>query len=413
MAKVAQDEPERQRSRRCSTRWRSTRPAPPTDKTYAKQMQAAAILEPLFQQMPEHPGIAHYIIHAYDAPPLADQGARRGAPLRVAGAGDPARAPHAVAHLHARRILEGIDRDQPSVGGRRAQGQRRRRGAARARLPDLRVSAARAGQGGQGRRSIAPWPSAAAHGSAAGAAGAGGVCHCRDAGALCARTRRLGRGGAADAAPMPTTPYTEAITHFARAVGAARSGNPAAAARRHPEARGPARQAQVDAGRLLDGDVDIQRRVALAWVAFAEGKKDEGARRDECRRRCRRRDREVGGFARAARAGARALRLHAARGESAEGRARGVRSDDEKGAASLPQHLRRRRARRELAGDKAKAATYYKQLLDLRKKPTPNGRRSWKRRMSAARVDVREPAIEGQFEGHQCSFRHFRFFELS
>ena len=44
-----------------------------TDKTYAKNLKAAAILEPLFQRMPTHPGLAHYIIHPYDAPPLADR----------------------------------------------------------------------------------------------------------------------------------------------------------------------------------------------------------------------------------------------------------------------------------------------------------------------------------------------------
>ncbi len=61
--------------------------AVPADKTYAKQQAAAAILEPLFKQMPEHPGLAHYIIHAYDAPPLADKAlvaARRYASLAPA-----------------------------------------------------------------------------------------------------------------------------------------------------------------------------------------------------------------------------------------------------------------------------------------------------------------------------------------
>ena len=42
-----------------------------TDKTYANQLKATAILEPLFREHPEHPGLAHYIIHAYDHPPLA------------------------------------------------------------------------------------------------------------------------------------------------------------------------------------------------------------------------------------------------------------------------------------------------------------------------------------------------------
>jgi hypothetical protein len=45
--------------------------ADPADKTYAKQLKAGAILENLFVQYPDHPGLAHYIIHTYDVPPLA------------------------------------------------------------------------------------------------------------------------------------------------------------------------------------------------------------------------------------------------------------------------------------------------------------------------------------------------------
>ncbi len=45
--------------------------APPTDKAYKQQLKATALLEPLFEQNPEHPGIAHYVIHAYDYPSLA------------------------------------------------------------------------------------------------------------------------------------------------------------------------------------------------------------------------------------------------------------------------------------------------------------------------------------------------------
>jgi hypothetical protein len=47
--------------------------ADPADKTYAKQLQAGEILEKLFSQYPNHPGLAHYIIHAYDVPPLAQR----------------------------------------------------------------------------------------------------------------------------------------------------------------------------------------------------------------------------------------------------------------------------------------------------------------------------------------------------
>lgn len=45
--------------------------ADPTDKTYAKQRRAGAMLEALFVRYPDHPGLAHYIIHAYDEPELA------------------------------------------------------------------------------------------------------------------------------------------------------------------------------------------------------------------------------------------------------------------------------------------------------------------------------------------------------
>ena len=47
--------------------------APPTDKTYVNQRKAGSILEPIFVEQPEHPGVAHYIIHAYDYPALADR----------------------------------------------------------------------------------------------------------------------------------------------------------------------------------------------------------------------------------------------------------------------------------------------------------------------------------------------------
>lgn len=46
----------------------------PADKTYANQKKAAAILEPLFVAEPNHPGVAHYLIHSYDEPPLAAKG---------------------------------------------------------------------------------------------------------------------------------------------------------------------------------------------------------------------------------------------------------------------------------------------------------------------------------------------------
>jgi tetratricopeptide (TPR) repeat protein len=70
-------------------------------------------------------------------------------------------------------------------------------------------------------------------------------------------------------------PYTEAITHFARAIGAARSGNPAAATAdidRLAALRDKLRDARDT---YWTEQVDTQRRVALAWQIFAQGRKDE------------------------------------------------------------------------------------------------------------------------------------------
>ncbi|MEP7243354.1 MAG: hypothetical protein ABI885_06665 [Gammaproteobacteria bacterium] len=48
--------------------------APPTDKTHSNQKRATAILEPLYRLQPQHPGLAHYLIHAADSAELAPQG---------------------------------------------------------------------------------------------------------------------------------------------------------------------------------------------------------------------------------------------------------------------------------------------------------------------------------------------------
>src|SRR5882724_7361549 len=50
--------------------------APRNDKAYGNQLKSAEILERLFKQNPEHPGVAHYLVHAYDYPSLADKGIR-------------------------------------------------------------------------------------------------------------------------------------------------------------------------------------------------------------------------------------------------------------------------------------------------------------------------------------------------
>ena len=73
----------------------------PADKTYANQLRGATILEPIFKRQPQHPGIAHYLIHLYDYPPIAEKGldaARRYAKI----APEASHAQHMPSHIFTR-----------------------------------------------------------------------------------------------------------------------------------------------------------------------------------------------------------------------------------------------------------------------------------------------------------------------
>ena len=73
----------------------------PTDRKYTNQLKAARVLEPIFKQQPQHPGVAHYLIHSYDYPPIAAQGldaARRYSKI----APDAAHALHMPSHIFTR-----------------------------------------------------------------------------------------------------------------------------------------------------------------------------------------------------------------------------------------------------------------------------------------------------------------------
>jgi tetratricopeptide (TPR) repeat protein len=94
--------------------------APDEDPTFANNKKAGAILEKLFAEEPNHPGIAHYMIHSYDTPELAQLGlpaARRYAQVAPA-------APHALhmpSHIFARLGLwqDDIDSNLASVAATR------------------------------------------------------------------------------------------------------------------------------------------------------------------------------------------------------------------------------------------------------------------------------------------------------
>lgn len=75
--------------------------APKTDKTFANQRKCGEILEPIFEKFPNHPGVAHYIIHCYDNPALAQQGLKAArAYAKIAPAS--AHANHMPSHIFTR-----------------------------------------------------------------------------------------------------------------------------------------------------------------------------------------------------------------------------------------------------------------------------------------------------------------------
>ena len=148
-------------SGRSSSRRRRRRPTRPT----RSNLQAAEMLEPLFKQMPNHPGLAHYIIHAYDVPALAQKALP--AARAYAASRRPCRTRSTCRRTRSRASASGRNRSTTNIAfGREArEDQRHRRSDARARLHDLRLPADGHGHAGQGESSTTrcgwpPWPAA-------------------------------------------------------------------------------------------------------------------------------------------------------------------------------------------------------------------------------------------------------------
>ena len=153
------------------------------------------------------------------------------------------------------------------------------------------------------------------------------------------------RGAWAEAAalePRPSSyPYTEALTHMARALGAAHTGNTATI------------KASIDAlQRITDTltaqketywaeQTEIQRREAAAWLALAEGRKADAVAGVRAAAEMEDRTEKSAVTPGPARAGARAARRDAAAAQSAGRRVEGVRGDAEEGTEPVPRRLRR------------------------------------------------------------------------
>lgn len=241
------------------------------DQSYSAYLRAAAILEVEFGKYPDHPGVAHYLIHSYDAPPIADKGLA--AAHRYAGIA-PA-APHALhmpSHIFTRvgSWEESAATNARSMAVARAGGdadeayhavdymvyaylQLARDAEARRSIDDvMKVS-------GVSARFVAPYAIAAMP-------------------ARYAFERAAWKEAAALRPPGTSYPFVEAITHFSRSVGAARSGD-LAAARKDAERLEALHKALLAAkNSYWATEVEVQRLAAAAWIALGEGRPEEALR---------------------------------------------------------------------------------------------------------------------------------------
>jgi hypothetical protein len=254
-----------------------TQNALPTDKTYANQLKATAILEPLFKQYPDHPGLAHYIIHAYDQPALAARAldAARGY-AKIAPD-----APHAL-HMPSHTFTRvGAWGDSISTNIASADAAEKAGCDAEAlHAMDYQVYAyLQTAQDAAARRVLDRLPGIAARfnpatmcGAAPGSAGLFAL-------ATIPARYALERGdwSAAAALDAKTTSFAwvDAQGRFARALGAARAGR-ADSARADIEQLSALRDKLSAANDTYwAGQVDIQRRIVEAWVAYAAGRRDD------------------------------------------------------------------------------------------------------------------------------------------
>lgn len=251
--------------------------APPADKTYANQRKAGVILERIFAEQPEHPGVAHYIIHAYDYPPLASralEAARRYARI----APDSPHALHMPSHIFTRLGLwqESIDSNLASAVSaekNHAPGNElhAKDYAIYAYLQEARDAEAR-------KALVALLPGRPDDPQYMNWLYATGTSPARYA-----VERHQWREAAALPVPPNTFPreryaWTEANLHFARALGAAHMGDAESARREVHQLSALEEILTREKNDYWADQAAIQREVASAWITLAEGSREEALR---------------------------------------------------------------------------------------------------------------------------------------
>jgi Tfp pilus assembly protein PilF len=243
--------------------------ASPNDKTYAYQLKGAAILEPIFKRQPRHPGVAHYLVHLYDYPAIAHKGldaARRYAGIAPA-------APHALhmpSHIFTRVGYWKESISSNAASARAAKENKELHDQLHA-MDYLVYAHLQLAQDHEARAvidemiTIKDYNTAVRTGPYAVAASQ----------ARYVIERGDWKGAAALQVQLSRFAYVDAITHFARALGSARTGD-LAAARADIAQLGELREELRKARDAYWAEqVDIQWQVASAWLLHAEGKRAE------------------------------------------------------------------------------------------------------------------------------------------
>jgi hypothetical protein len=241
--------------------------APPEDATHANQKRAAALLEPIYRTQPDHPGAAHYLIHAYDSAELAPRGLNAArAYSKIAPS-----APHALhmpSHIFTRLGLwdDSIASNRLARAAAHAQGDQ---GEELHAMDYLTYAYLQRGQNSNAERVVAELRVMDA------AAGAGSdfkVGYAATAMPVRLAIERHAWRDAADLRTIPgSAPHIAAIIFWARAMANARSGRPQAADSDIAQIEACKEQLQAAGNAYWANQVDVLDKEAKAWRLAATG----------------------------------------------------------------------------------------------------------------------------------------------
>src|SRR5450755_283384 len=239
--------------------------APPADKAHKNQKRAAAILEPIYRQQPQHPGLAHYLIHAYDSAELAPQGlAAARAYSKIAPS-----APHALhmpSHIFTRLGLW----DDSIASNRAARTAAHEQGDVGEELHAMdyltyaylqRGRYAEAEQVVAELRSMKDLPAPQFK-----------VGYAATAMPVRLAIERRAWDRATALKPLPkSAPHVAALVYWARALGQARAGHPRSADAEIDRLHACLREAQATGNKYWATQVDALLKEAQAWRFAADG----------------------------------------------------------------------------------------------------------------------------------------------